>query len=137
MELLVQAYVYRWEIECNHRDEKSLLGVGQGQVRNPEAVRRLPQLQVASYSLLLLASLRSSGFQRTQGEYLPLPKWRRQTPWQRPSVLDILNLLRDQIFACNLHTPVVSFEDFLKQAPDSVKSSKVPLSAENECTLAA
>jgi hypothetical protein len=50
LELLVQAYVYRWEIECNHRDEKSLLGVGQGQVRNPEAVRRLPQLQVAGYS---------------------------------------------------------------------------------------
>jgi hypothetical protein len=137
LELLLQAYVYRWEIECNHRDEKSLLGVGQGQVRNPEAVRRRPQLQVAGYSLLLLASLLSSGFQRTPGEYLPLPIWRRQTPSRRPSLLDILNLLRDEIFACNLPAPVVSFEDFLKQAPDSVKSSKVPLSAENECTLAA
>ena len=52
LETLLQAYVYRWEIECNHRDEKSFLGVGQGQVRHPEAVRRLPQLQVAGYSLL-------------------------------------------------------------------------------------
>ncbi len=57
---LLQAYIDRWEIECNHRDEKSLLGVAQGQVWNPNAVRRLPQLQVAGYSLLLLASIRRS-----------------------------------------------------------------------------
>jgi hypothetical protein len=137
LQTLVQAYVYRWEIECNHRDEKSLLGVGQGQVRNPQAVRRLPQLQVAGYSLLLLASLLTSGFQRGEQQYLPLPNWRRVTPSRRPSLLDMLNLLRDQIFARNLDVPVVSFEDFLRDAPNSVKSSKVPLSAENECTLAA
>jgi hypothetical protein len=134
---LLQAYLYRWEIECNHRDEKSLLGVGEGQVRSPEAVRRLPQLQVAGYSLLLLASLLSSGFQRGDQEYLPLPKWRRVAPSGRPSLLDMLNLLRDQIFARNLDLPVVSFDDFLNEAPPSVKSSKLPLSAENQCTLAA
>ena len=43
---LIQAYINRWEIECNHRDEKSLIGVEQGQVRNPNSVERLPQLQV-------------------------------------------------------------------------------------------
>jgi hypothetical protein len=32
LQTLVQAYVDRWEIECNHRDEKSLIGVAQGQV---------------------------------------------------------------------------------------------------------
>ncbi len=137
VEQLTQAYVYRWEIECNHRDEKSLLGVGQGQVRNPEAVRRLPQLQVAGYSLLLLASLLSSGFQRGEGDYLPLPKWRNVPASRRPSLLDMLNLLRDQIFPRNLTRPVVSFDDFFKQAPDSGKSPKLPLSAENGCTLAA
>jgi len=92
----LQAYVYRWEIECNHRDEKSLLGVAQGQVRNPQAVARLPQFQVALYSLLLLASLLAYGFQRT-ATYLPLPKWRRRSI--RPSLLDLLNLLRQQITA--------------------------------------
>jgi len=134
---LLQAYVYRWEIECNHRDEKSLLGVGEGQVRSPEAVRRLPQLQVAGYSLLLLASLLSSGFQRGSQEYLPLPKWRRVSPSARPSLLDLLNLLRDQIFARNLDRPVVSFDDFPNETPAFLKSSKLPLSAENQCTLAA
>ncbi|MFN0169519.1 MAG: transposase [Bryobacteraceae bacterium] len=137
LDLLVQAYLYRWEIECNHRDEKSLLGVGQGQVRNCEAVRRLPQLQVAGYSLLLLASLLSSGFQRDERQYLPLPKWRRLAPGARPSLLDMLNLLRNQIFARNLHSPLVDIEGFMKNAPESVKPSKLPLTPEMHCTLAA
>ena len=135
LQTLIQAYIYRWEIECNHRDEKSLLGVAQGQVWNPHAVRRLPQLQVASYSLLLLASLLSSGFQRT-ADYLPLPKWRRQAA--RPSLLDLLNLLRHQIFARGVDAPVVNFDDFASAAtPPDVKSSKLPLAAETLTTLAA
>ena len=96
LKTFLQGYIYRWEIECNHRDEKSLLGVAEGQVRNPQAVARLPQFQVAIYSLLLLASLLAYGFQRTTA-YLPLPKWRRQPI--RPSLLDLLNLFRQQIFA--------------------------------------
>ena len=132
---LVQAYVYRWEIECNHRDEKSLMGVAQGQVWNPEAVRRLPQLQVASYSLLLLASVLSAGFQRT-AVYLPLPKWRRASA--RASLLDLLNLLRSQIFARGMDAPVVSLDAFASAAtPAALKSSKSPLAAETVATLAA
>src|SRR5882724_11856551 len=135
LQLLVQSYIYRWEIECNHRDEKSLLGVAQGQVRSPQAVSRLPQLQVAAYSLLLLASILFSGFQRT-ADYLPLPKWRRQAA--RPSLLDLLNLLRHQIFARGVDAPVVSFDAFASAAvPAELKSSKLPLAAETLTTLAA
>jgi hypothetical protein len=135
LQLLVQSYIQRWEIECNHRDEKSLLGVAQGQVRSPQAVSRLPQFQVAAYSLLLLASLLCSGFQRTT-DYLPLPKWRRQAT--RPSLLDLLNLLRNQIFARGLDTPTVNFDDFASVAtPPEQKSSKLPLAAETLATLAA
>lgn len=135
LRLLVQSYIQRWEIECNHRDEKSLLGVAQGQVRSPLAVSRLPQFQVAAYSLLLLASLLSSGFQRT-GDYLPLPKWRRQAA--RPSLLDLLNLLRHQIFARGVDAPLVNFDAFASAAtPPAVKASKLPLAAETLATLAA
>ena len=135
LQTLVQSYVYRWEIECNHRDEKSLLGVAQGQVRNPEAVRRLPQLQVAGYSMVLLAALLSSGFQRT-AEFLPLAKWRRKTI--RPSLLDMLALLRDQIFAravCN--PPLLSFGHFVDPTTIDTKPTKPPFAAETICTLAA
>jgi hypothetical protein len=135
LQLLVQSYIYRWEIECNHRDEKSLLGVAQGQVRSPQAVSRLPQLQVATYSLLLLASLLSSGFQRT-ADYLPLPKWRRQVT--RPSLLDLLNLLRHQIFARGVDAPMLNFDDFSSTAtPLAGKPSKPPIAAESLATVAA
>lgn len=107
---LVQAYIDRWEIECNHRDEKSLIGVGQGQVWSPKAVVRLPQFQVATYSILMLASILAHGFQRT-ADYLPLPLWRRKSI--RPSTLDLLNLLRDQILARLMRKkPTPGFDDF-------------------------
>ena len=96
LETIIQAYIYRWEIECNHRDEKSFIGVAEGQVRSPKAVSRLPQFQAAAYSLLLLASLLSFGFDRSS-HFLPLPKWRNRKPL-RPSILDLLNLLRSSLF---------------------------------------
>jgi hypothetical protein len=135
LQQLVQAYLYRWEIECNHRDEKSLLGVAQGQVWNPDAVRRLPQLQVAGYSLLLLASLLSTGFERTD-DFLPLPKWRRKSA--RPSLLDLLVLLRSQIFARGVDQPLLDLNAFAEAAvPERLKPSKTPLAAETLTTLAA
>ena len=133
--ILLQAYIDRWEIECNHRDEKSLIGAAQGQVRNPLAVSRLPQFQVALYSLLLLASILAYGFQRTAA-FLPLPRWRRKSI--RPSVLDLLNLLRDQIFARQMQdNPTPSIDDFAILAPADANASKPPLSSERFCTVAA
>ena len=115
---LIQAYVYRWEIECNHRDEKSFIGVAEGQVRNPKAAQRLPQFQVAAYSLLLLASLQAYGFDRSD-DFLPLPKWRRKSI--RPSVGDLLDLLRAQLLNRSCASPrpanFIHF-DFMK-TPDA------------------
>jgi hypothetical protein len=135
LQTLLQAYVDRWEIECNHRDEKSLIGVAQGQVWSPKAVARLPQFQVAIYSLLLLASILAYGFQRTAA-YLPLPLWRRKSI--RPSILDLLNLLRDQIFARLLQdNPTPSIDDFAALAPVDANAAKPPLASETLCTIAA
>ena len=112
LKTLVQAYIYRWEIEVNHHDEKSIIGVAQAQTRNPQAVDRQPQLQVAAYSLLLLASILAHGFERTD-EYLPLPKWRDKSP--RPSTSDLINLLRQQIlgytFSADHSIPFDHFDD--------------------------
>jgi hypothetical protein len=89
---------------------------------------------VAAYSPLL-ASLLSSGFQRT-ADYPPLPKWRRQAA--RPSLLDLLNPLRNRIFARGLDAPRLNFDDFASAAtPLDMKSSKLPLAAETLATLAA
>ena len=130
----MQAYINRWEIECNHRDEKSLHGVDQSQ--GAESKLRTPHAPTAGrgYSLLLLASILTSGFQRT-AEYLPLPKWRRK--FNRPSLLDLLGLLRGQIFATATGTRVVNFDDFVSADSPNAKSPKQPLASETLCTLAA
>ena len=135
VETLLQSYIDRWQIECNHRDEKSFIGVAQGQVRSPKAVARLPQFQVAGYSLLLLASLLVYGSKRT-ADFLPLPKWRGKSV--RPSLLDILNLLREQLF--NRPVPVDApqgFDHFVNHDPINTKSPKPPLAPDALCTFAA
>ena len=90
---LLQVYLDRWEIEVNHRDEKTTLGVGQAQVWSRKSVARQPALVVAAYSALLLASLEAYGARRNE-VYRLLPKWRRKS--QRPSCLDLVTLLRQQ-----------------------------------------
>ncbi len=87
---LIQIYLDRWQIECNHRDEKSVIGIGDAQVRSPRSVDRHPAFCVAVYSMILLASLSEYGPARTQ-HYLPLPKWRK--PTARPSIIDMISLL--------------------------------------------
>jgi hypothetical protein len=88
---LIQAYFDRWQIEVNHREEKTTFGVGQAQVRSPRSVPRQPAFTVAIYAMLLLASLKAYGPRRSEA-YLPLPKWRRNA--KRPSCLDIISQLR-------------------------------------------
>ncbi|MFL6463113.1 MAG: hypothetical protein ACJ73N_01725, partial [Bryobacteraceae bacterium] len=90
---LLPVYLDRWEIEVNHRDEKTTLGVGQAQMWSRKSVARQPALVVAAYSALLLASLEAYGATRHEA-YRLLPKWRRKS--QRPSCLDLVTLLRQQ-----------------------------------------
>ncbi len=93
-EVIIQQYFNRWEIEVNHRDEKNNLGLGQAQVWNCQSVIKLPALLIASYSIMLLASLKCYGPKRT-GDYLPQPKWRRNSA--RPSCNDLVNLMRKEL----------------------------------------
>ena len=94
--LLMQIYFDRWQIEVNHREEKSFIGVGQAQLWSSLSAARHPTFQVASYSLILLASLLEFGAARTDS-YTPLPKWRKSA--SRPSILDLLTRLRQDL--CN------------------------------------
>ena len=67
---LLQAYLWRWEIELNFRDEKTTLGVGDAQARTPASVEAVPALIVASYAMLLLAGIKSNN-----EAFLPRPNW--------------------------------------------------------------
>ena len=91
IDILMQGYFDRWQIEVNHRDEKSVMGVGQAQVWNAKSVKRQPAFVVASYSLLLLAGLKAFGPERGEA-YEVLPSWRKKA--KRPSCLDLIQRLR-------------------------------------------
>jgi hypothetical protein len=76
LEQVLQAYLWRWGVEVNFRDEKSVRGVGQDQVRHEKSVGRVPACAVAAYSLLLLAGIHAYGPAGVPQE-LPEPRWMR------------------------------------------------------------
>jgi hypothetical protein len=111
-EKLLQAYLWRWGIETNFRDEKTLFGTGQAQVRNPASVRSVPQMMVASYSLLLLASIKLWGVKgRSQAENLP--KWQDPNKKLRASTNDLIKQLRADLWADSIAS--VNKNDFVSK----------------------
>ena len=94
---LIQGYVDHWQIEVAHRELKDGFGLEDTQVRHAKSVPRHPGFEVAVYSMLHLAALQAHGPRRT-ADYLPPPKWYRGGV--RPSLRDIVQLLRHQIPQC-------------------------------------
>lgn len=98
---LIAAYLARWEVEVNFRDEKTLLGVGQAQVRHPQSVARAPAFLVAAYAMLLWSNIRLFGDRRTEA-FERLPAWRNTEP-ARPSTRDLIRLLQQQAAQADLN----------------------------------
>ena len=98
---LIAAYLARWEVEVNFRDEKTLLGVGQAQVRNVQSVARAPAFLVACHGMLLWSSIQVFGDRRTR-DFETLPAWRKDEP-ARPSTRDLIGLLQRQAADCQLN----------------------------------
>jgi hypothetical protein len=93
---VLQAYLWRWDIEVNFKEEKSILGIGQAKVRHPESVERVPALAVSAYGLLLTAAAQAYGCTGLP-KVIPPPKWRQQEP-TRPSTQCLINHLRHELW---------------------------------------
>jgi hypothetical protein len=106
LERLLQAYLWRWEIELNFRDEKTVLGVGQAQVRKNTSTETVPAFLVASYALLLLAG----SAEATTQTCLPRPKWRRANPTERISTQQMLSLFRAGLWKIAVSTNLRHFD---------------------------
>jgi len=98
IEKLLQAYLWRWEIEVNFRDEKTLLGAGQAQVRNQQSVASVPAFIAVIYSYLLIAAHKTYR-KPDRNNLIPRPKWYPARKAQRLSTGEIINLLRTQLWA--------------------------------------
>lgn len=109
-EQLLQAYLWRWGIETNFRDEKTLLGTGQAQVRNPASVKAVPRMMVAAYSLLLLSGIKYWG---VKGLPQPcnIPKWQNPTRKLMASTNELIKQLRYDLWADSIAS--VNKNDFV------------------------
>ena len=96
IENLLQDYLWRWEIEVNFREEKTVLGCGQAQVRNPESTKLVPAFIAAIYAMLHLAAHRT--LKISDKQLLPRPKWYPKKKKSRHSTGDLINNLKAQAY---------------------------------------
>lgn len=94
VEILIQAYLDRWQMEYCHRDVKSIIGVGEAQVRNEQSVIRQPAFHVAAYSALILAGIIAYG-DRPHSDFGKRPKWRKQP--RRLTTRALVGILRGDL----------------------------------------
>lgn len=118
---VVQEYIWRWDIEVNFRDEKTLLGVSEAQLRQPDAVQHQPTNAVAAYAMLLLAAYDCYP-DRTLPQTVPLPRWRQHAPPRRATTALLINQLRAELWATSIRRE--SLSHFTASNPPSPKPDK-------------
>lgn len=107
---LLQSYLWRWEIEVNFREEKTILGCGQAQVRNQNSTQDVPAFITSLYAMLHLANYRIS---KTSDKCeLPRPKWYDIKDTQRTTTGDLINNMRAQLWSKAVD---ISFSTFVNQ----------------------
>lgn len=116
---ILQRYLRRWDIEVNFRDQKTLLGLGEAQVRDPHAVQNVTATSVAAYALLLAAAEKTS----CAGDKpltLPRPKWqRRKSP--RATTQQLIQRMRYELWG-----RAMNFSPFVKTSAPT-QGEKNPL----------
>jgi hypothetical protein len=117
---VIEAYFQRWDIEVNFRDEKTLLGVGQAQVRAEASVESAPALTVAAYGMLLVSAQRAFG--DSDAGLLPQPKWAASSKGPRTSTQQLIHQLRAEVWARGLG--IESFSGFASNLPAGAKPEK-------------
>lgn len=103
LEKLIQAYLWRWGIEVNFREEKNMLGFGQAQVRKEIACENVPAFHTSIYAMLLLSGIKSNKVN------LPRPKWYPRKK-NKATTGDLLNNFRATNWAEKMK---ISFSDFI------------------------
>ena len=137
LQTVIQDYFWRWDIEVNHRDEKQLIGVGQAQVRSDLSVELVPAFAVASYSMLLLASAQTHGFEATLPTFT-VPRWRSRSVSQQNRITTG-QMLAELHHSQHFHTPsapLPNFDHFADRVARHKKCSKSLISLEQAIAYA-
>ncbi|MNL05773.1 hypothetical protein D3C87_1263860 [compost metagenome] len=120
---LIQAYLWRWEVEVGFRDQKTLLGSGEAQVRSVESVGRVPALIAVVYAFLHLA-IAHTAKEQDLVSVLPRPRWRPKQPGQRISTQQAVNLFRAELLGQALG--LKDKTDFVSTVAPRAKSTEPP-----------
>jgi len=113
---VLETFLQRWDIEVNFREEKTLLGMGEAQVRCAHSVQDAPALTAASYAMLQIATQRA--YATTHDQLLPSAKWTKPVEGARISTQQALHQLRAEVWARGLG--VADFSAFASSlAPDT------------------
>lgn len=124
LEELLQDFLWRWDIEVNFRDEKTILGVGQAQVRTEASNQNAPALAVSAYAMLLLASVQAYGKDGAP-DRLQQAKWYRRGKQDRASTSELINQLRRELWSESINPAHLS--DFMSNGAPDEKSPKCPV----------
>jgi hypothetical protein len=118
---LLQAYIWRWEIEVNFREEKTINGCGDAQVRDEVSAAKVPAFLVAIHAFIHLADYITTKLKTKIT--LPKAKWEKEVPDQRSSTNNLLNLFR----SCFWHEKTgKSFSDFVEKQ-HLIKTTNSPI----------
>jgi hypothetical protein len=123
---LLQAYIWRWEIEVNFREEKTINGCGDAQVRNEISAAKTPAFVVAIHAFLHLAELILK--HRNDQIALPKAKWEKKSTTKRASTNNLLNLFRGYYWFEQMGK---SFSDFVINQHNLTNTKKATNNAFN------
>lgn len=116
---LLQAYIWRWEIEVAFRDQKTLIGLGEAQVRNQNSVAAVPAFISAVYAYLHLAAIRAG----IRADAIPKPKWHKGRTEGHASTSQMISLLRSELWGRALG---LNKNGFVQHNTPSQNASKMP-----------
>lgn len=121
---VVQHYLWRWGIEVNFREQKTLLGTGEAQVRTEASNQQLPAMTVAAYALLWTAAL-STAHGLVSQDLLKPPKWRARGQGGKtaqPATGDLLRRLRHEVWAGAIRP--ATYRHFTHTPPSAANTPK-------------
>ncbi len=114
---ILQWYLWRWEIELDFRDEKSIVGINEAMIRTPKAVESWVPFAVCSYSLLLLSGHAMIAKSQVQEA---LPKWQKTMSFSRPSTNHYLSIMRQQVMEASWGNNFNGFRDQHSQTQNTI-----------------
>jgi hypothetical protein len=132
LEEVLQDFLWRWDIEVNFRDEKTLLGVGQAQVRTEQSNQNAPALAVSAYAMLLLAAVKAYG-KNGVPDRVDQAKWYQRKDADRATTNELINQLRKELWFPTIKNP--NFSDFTYHQASDQKPEKCVVPMETAAFL--